>query len=385
MKAIQRRYIRFFCYGYLNTYYSSVANVSNNESKEFIKRKIQTMLDYKGFANTKLDFITWGPLWLILEIIISIPILIYQVTLIVIKWLFVKHQHTKGYNLVIALSLDNNRMKDILRVLSQDNLYVLDIPFKKNRTELETVKVISGISFSDIVNSLLASVRTVFYMVNKYGKRDVLFRAYASFSFYLTCFFIEHNKDANTYVYYSTYSRWAYPLCQYDVKSVFIQHGVIFDRTYIRVGTPTEAYYIDVEQRRIVERRLFSKVPKFMGYRPHMEFTSNEKLLKNGRINVLIVGVSFYFDKQKEILDAIREYANVYIKPHPRDTNIDEYNQLSKEYGCVILEKIDHPKVDMVLSYASTLADEYKLVGVEVVRYDLIGINQIKEIVSKHS
>lgn len=378
-------FIRFFCYGYLNTYYSSVANVSNNENKEYIKRKIKSMLDYKGLASNNLDIVTWVPLWLILEIVISIPILFYQVTLIFIKWLFVSHRQTKGKNLVIALSLDNNRLKDILRVLPQEELCVLDIPFKKNHTELEVVKVLTGITFNDIIRSFLTSVRTVFYMVNRFGKRDVLFRAYSSFSFYLTCFFIDHNKDTNNYIYYSTYSRWAYPLCNNGVKSVFIQHGVIFDRNYIRVGSPTEAYYIDEEQRRIIECKLFSKVPMFMGYRPHMEFTSNEKLKKNGLINVLIVGVSFYIDQQREIVKSIYQNANVYVKPHPRDTNADDYNQLSKEFGCVILEKTDYPKVDLVISYASTLADEYQLVGVDVVRYDLIDINQIKEIVCKHS
>lgn len=379
-----RKYILFFCSGYLNQYYSSVVNVSESNCSDYVSKKVQSMFDYIGFKPNKIRFVKWVPLWLTIEIIASIPILLYQYVRVAFKWLFVKHKGAKGKNLVVALSLDNKRLKDIIKVLPEYELCVLDIPFKKNNTDLSVVRVLSGITIGDVFLSFISAIRTVFLMAKKYGKRDVLFRAYSSFSFYLACYFIERNKYSNRYIYYSTYSRWAFPLCQKDVNSVFIQHGVIFDRNYIRVGSPTEAYYIDEQQRRIVENRLFSGLPKFMGYRPHMEFTSNEKLLRNGQINVLIVGVSFYFDKQREITETIYQDANVYIKPHPRDTNTDDYIQLSKEYGCIILEKTDYPKVDLVLSYASTLADEYRLVGVRVVRYDIVSIKEIKELVVRH-
>jgi len=365
-------------------YYSSVANVSGGNNVDYVARKVSTMLDYIGCKSNKICFIKWGKLWLYLEVLISIPILFCQFVKILFDWLCACHQSIKEKNLVVALSLDDKRLKDILKVLPTSELCVLVVPFKKNKTDLNIVKVLEGITFSEICQSFIASVLTVFLLVNKYGKRDVLFRSYSSFSFYLTCCFIDRNKEDNTYIYYSTYNRWAFPLCQHDVNSVFIQHGVIFDRNYIRIGSPKEAYYIDEVQRSIVENRLFSEVPRFMGYRPHMEFTSNEKLLKNGQINVLIVGVSFYIDKQREIIEGIYKDANVYVKPHPRDTNLEEYDQLSKKYGCFILEKGDYPKVDLVLSYASTLADEYRLVGVKVIRYDLVSMNEIKEIVVRH-
>jgi hypothetical protein len=60
---------------------------------------------------------------------------------------------------------------------------------------------------------------------------------------------------------------------------------------------------------------------------------------------------------------------NIYLKPHPAD-NIDTYEKLKDEYPeIVILSKFDYPKVDYVISYDSTLADEYEMHDLPVIRY----------------
>lgn len=382
MTTQQKRYIRFFCCGYLNTFYSSVANITGSNEDDYVKKKIHTMLEYKGLNKLNLGFLSFKAFWLSLEIIISVPLLIYQFIVILFKWLFVHHNKPQRKLFVVALSLDKNRLADMLKVMPSTAFTTLAVPFKTNKTDFDVIKVINGINLSDIFNSFVSAIATVFIVIKKYGNRDILFRAYSSFSYFLTCCFVENNKKTNRFIYYSTYNRWAFVFCQKDIDSIFIQHGVIFDRNYIRVGSATIAYYINEEQRKIFETQLFTSAPVFGGYRPHMEFTSNEKLLCNGKINLLIVGVNFYMDKQREIIKSLCNETNIYVKPHPRDTNIEDYNELAKKYGCVVLEKKDYPKVDVVLSYASTLADEYKLVGVRVLRYDLItDMNQIKSLV----
>ena len=63
---------------------------------------------------------------------------------------------------------------------------------------------------------------------------------------------------------------------------------------------------------------------------------------------------------------------NIYLKPHPGDKDNPEYPRMAEQYDAVIVPKTGYPKVDVVISYDSTLADEYDDVGVHVIRYDLL-------------
>ena len=103
-----------------------------------------------------------------------------------------------------------------------------------------------------------------------------------------------------------------------------------------------------------------------------MEFTYNEVLQHNGKKNVLLVCWNNNIDKEWEICKMLYGTCNLYIKPHPGDKDNPEYPKMAERYQCIIIPKTGYPHVDVVVSYDSTLADEYEDVGVKVVRYDLL-------------
>ena len=77
-----------------------------------------------------------------------------------------------------------------------------------------------------------------------------------------------------------------------------------------------------------------------------------------------------FFDKEKKIIESFsKKKLNLYVKPHPNSLN-DPYEKLTTENNLILLERKDIPKVDMVISYHSTLALAYRNYGVEVLMYD---------------
>ena len=83
----------------------------------------------------------------------------------------------------------------------------------------------------------------------------------------------------------------------------------------------------------------------------------------------MVCNLYFWTKEKKIIQDLSKRNVNLYIKPHPLDKNIEDYKSLLKDNRFVILEINDYPEVDVVISYESTLADEYENNGVVVLRY----------------
>jgi len=77
-----------------------------------------------------------------------------------------------------------------------------------------------------------------------------------------------------------------------------------------------------------------------------------------------------FFEKEKEIIeDLSKKNINLYVKPHPHSL-FDPYEKLNISNNFVILQREDFPKVDIVISYSSTLATAYENYGIKVLNYD---------------
>ena len=87
---------------------------------------------------------------------------------------------------------------------------------------------------------------------------------------------------------------------------------------------------------------------------------------------MLLVCWSNNINYEQRICQLINSDCNLLIKPHPGDKDNPEYVEMKEKYGCKIVPKTGYPKVDIVISYDSTLADEYDDAGVRVIRYDLL-------------
>ena len=255
--------------------------------------------------------------------------------------------------------------------LNVDNIVLIQLSSKNIRyKEFDNVSIFSGIEYVDIMKSLIYSIRILFFMKKKYGKVDFLFRAYSSFEYFLFYFFVLRSSISNTYYFTNLIDRWAYLFGNINHKTCLIQHGILSREMKIKkIGSVDSAYYIDKKQKGICEKILFCNVPVAY-YRNALQFSSNNKLLSNEFKNILLVCNLYFWTKEKKIIqDLSKRNVNLYIKPHPLDKNIEDYKSLLKDNRFVILEINDYPEVDVVISYESTLADEYENNGVVVLRY----------------
>lgn len=367
----KKNIIRYYIFGYLN---SRVARCTC-DIHTHKKKKIDHLMIYLNLNKY--------PQWLVgivllslvkLELFLSIAIETVQFFYFMFIVIFCCRKIPK--NGTYYFGIREQRLKTILKNANiqpeQVTIIISKTEDNKIFSDFKQIPLLRCISLSDVVRSFVYSIETTCLMHRKYGKNDVLFRSYASFEFYLACFCFFQLDESNEVIYTSTYSRWGYLFGNLPIKTTFLQHGMLGNNLpyLIKAGCPTIGFFLNEEEKDNCCRQLFSGVPE-IHYLEGLKFSSNEKLLTNGKRNVLIVCNLIHFNKEEKLaknLYGLGDY-NIYLKPHPLDS-YDRYMELNKEVPFIILDKKDYPKVDLVVSYNSTLAIEYRDAGVRVIWHD---------------
>ena len=379
---LEKKYIRYFISGYLNMYYSDYSFGYNPSEGSFLQHRLKNVLNYLWWKNIKSD-ITWlSPVLSFIEALLGSVLVLIRTVVVFVKKVFTHQSYYEGRFFIASLILAPFRMKRILESVRPNEVNTLTIPFIKSPYKENAVDIITCISYSDILKSLSASWKTIWVLYGKYRKRDPLFRSYSSLEYYLTCCFVKRTNANNRFGFYNTYDRWAFLMCN-TVNATFIQHGSLTEQlSFIKIGTPDTAYFINEKQENILENVLLKGIPQNIKYRSHIVFTNNELLKHNDKKNVLLVCWGKRIEKEWEICGLLYKNVNLYIKPHPGDRDNPAYKEMSDKYGCIIIPKTGYPLVDVVVSYESTLADEYEDVNVKVIRYDLLdNLNEIKKLI----
>ncbi len=381
---IEKKYRRYFLFGYINFRNVSRSFVKIEDGDSYVNRKIKDTFSYLGLKIPSGDYSKWTGIISITEVLISLVLVIFHFMFVCFRKLFLLNKTPNGLCLFLPLSAAKYRVKDMLRSLDGVEIVTVHIPFIKNSFKNREIELLSVISFKDVFDSFICAIGVVCFISNKYRKSDILFRSYSSFEYFLTCRFIQKVEKNNKLVYYSTYDRWGFLFCRANTEVIFIQHGKLdYITQLIRVGTPSIAYYLSPEQKTILEDTLFTSQVKDVRYRKTLQFTHNVVINhENGKPNVLIVSSSYFMDAVLKITRILYLETNIYVKPHPGEKKLEIYDFLEKKYGVNILDKTDYPKVDLVLSYNSTLADEYDMAGVRVVRWDLLkDLSEVKNLI----
>lgn len=378
---LNRQFIKYYCYGYLNTYYCDCLFSFDSSEESFAQHRMRMALRYLGLKDTTKDLSWLSPFMSILEAFSASVIVFFRAIVLLSKHLIIKHQEYQNRTFIASLSFSSFRVNKILDNIRPKEVSTLKIPFIKNEYKENEVDILTGIRKREVLFSLIASWMTIWTLFKKYRKRDPLFRSSSSFDYYLTCCFVENARDNNHFIFYNTYDRWAFLMCN-TFESTFIQHGKLLETLpLIKVGTPHVAYYLNREQQLVVDSVLFKSVPAYVKFRKPMSFSCDNLLIHNEKLNVLIVCLGIYINKERELCNILFANYNIYIKPHPGDKDNTEYLQMAKQYNCIIIPKNGYPKVDVVISYDSTLADEYEAANVKVIRYDLL--NNLNEVLNK--
>ena len=206
-------------------------------------------------------------------------------------------------------------------------------------------------------------------MSKKYKKRDLLFRSYSSFRYFIVYLYVTKSSKTNEYYFHSLIDKWAYLFGGIEHKTYFIQHGIVNENIKMRkIGKADYSYYVDKKQKEVCEKMLFNNKPVAY-YRKPINIISSKKLLTNGLKNILMICNLLFSEKEKDIIETLNnKKVNLYVKPHPGDKN-KYYKNLQLNNNFIILGKEDYIKADIVISYVSTLATEYENKGILVLRH----------------
>lgn len=374
MKLTNKDFFKFYVYNTINDYwlYSKYVPIGNNY-KEY---KIIRVIEYLG--------IKYNPNNIFIKILTSISFLEVPLSHLLELWYFFKCLLLKS----VTSKKDTGKQLIMFArgafvdfsVLNKSHINVRDVEFvtsplsnNKMYEECEKLSLLAYVSFYDLLNALVNSMRMTCYLPIKYGKRDCFFRSYSAFEYFMVCYAFCRIDNNKTVLFTSLNDRWAYIFGHLPNNKIFIQHGAapLWFSIVGKIGTTNVGYYFNKEQKNLCNKVMFTNIPecKFMEL---MIFTGNESLKDNGKKNVLLVCYQLFFEKEKIIIDKLCKNSaiNVYIKPHPTDNEKEKYYSLQDEYGFDILDKTDYPKVDIVVSYESTLALEYRMAGVKTLLYE---------------
>ena len=379
---LDRKYIRYYIYGYLNMYFTDRYFAYDSSMGSYKQHRLRSVLLYLGLKETKRDISWLSPVFSIFEVFLATLFVFVKALVVTARFMSVKRVDYCDKIFFASLIFASFRVKNLLQSVRPAEISTLKIPFIKNEFCENEIDILSCVTFKDIYSSLITSWFTIWTLYIKYRHRDPLFRSYSCYEYYLTCCFVARTENDNRFVFYNTYDRWAFLMCN-TYEATFIQHGKLMDTLkLIKIGTPDTAYYLNPKQKEILEKILLKKEPNNVKYRNLLEFTSNDLLLDNGKKNVLLVCWNNNIDKEWEICKLLHGTCNLYIKPHPGDKDNPAYPKMAEKYHCAIIPKTDYPHVDVVVSYDSTLADEYEDVDVKVIRYDeLDDLKEIKKMI----
>lgn len=382
MKENHKKLFRYYIYGYLNCYYNSMSLVGKGQSyKQYKFREILNYLKIRA-NNSVMEFVLLKLSHC--ENLISFILTSCYFIRELCKLLFAKKCIMKDK----FVFYDNDREMALMLKssdLNPQNIVAVKNEFGRSYTNIyHQVSLSDGLSYKNVVEAYFLSVRMIFLMKRKYGNRDFFFRSYSSFEYFLLSFFVENLPNCNTFCFDALIDRWAFLGGNQDIDTIFLQHGLVSpqDKDCIflkKIGKVTFAYYINENQKDVCEKFLFTNKP-IAKYLSGFVFSSNNVLLKNGKINVLLICNYVFFDKEKAIIESIAPIntINLYVKPHPKD-DLTPYKELKRIHDFVILGTVDYPKVDVVISCNSTLGVKYESCGVKVLWYDNMGIDSCVE------
>lgn len=383
---------KHYLLAYLNQYFL-YSSVYIGKYDNYKKRKAHNALDYLHIAKNRQSELIPVLLFFVtkMELLISVIIVTYYLCISIILCLFYRKRKVDGRILVLGTGLQNfNELLSHTQYLPEQIL-IVDQPFNKTNVYngFEHLKIWGRMNIFTLVYCYIRSLQLMFFQYFKYKKRDVFFRSYSSFEYFLCYHFFRELDESSIVLFTSTFDRWAYLFGHLKCTKVFVQHGMLEDGlAYVysqKVGKVDYAYYLSEAQRVICQKYLFENDAKYSIMKFTRGFNSYNKLIKNGKKQVLIICNHLFYDEENQIikhLSVLNRY-NLYVKPHPTD-NISPYVQLKSVYDFSILDRQDFIEADFVISYKSTLAMEYEEKSIKVIYYDGIqNVEDLTELIDK--
>ncbi len=266
---------------------------------------------------------------------------------------------------------------------SEDILYI-DINQNTILSESNYLHIKSILGYLDYFKAFFFSVIGLFYVLIHLKDKSSLLQTYVAYDWFLI--FIALNKikpQVDEVIFANHYDRWATMFDQLfeSKKIVLIQHGILSKslRLKYKLKNLDVIYRFNQQSEDLFKTFFISDNIYFKTLDTSIILQTINSAVKS----ILIIGQPHSIRQEIEIiLDLIRnsDY-DIYIKPHPLFATI-EYESI--EGVNLIRDKTFFPKVDLALSYESTLGLEYENSGVKVLWYKKLNksqlINEIRQI-----
>jgi hypothetical protein len=183
------------------------------------------------------------------------------------------------------------------------------------------------------------------------------------------------------------YDRWAILFSDFNcTKKVFIQHGLLNKDTNPPnlISKVNYGYLIHENQKKFIVDSVIKSDFNFETLKPSLILS--EKGI-NDKFNVLIVGhATLHLENEYNLVRNLdKSKINLFLKPHPILTFESYIIWKDKHSYTLIEDPTFFPKVDLVISYESTLGLEYSQLGIDVIYYQEYSVQEIISIIHNKS
>ncbi len=261
----------------------------------------------------------------------------------------------------------------------------------QNNLRGRSVSVSGFLDFRDVLHIFLMSCKIHLHLMKCEDGR-LAFQSYAVVD-WLAMYYALRRINPKHIITAEHHDRWAvladFYAGQYSVGSnkisfTVVQHGLEFESTYKRMrslgfadGLPckiknlTKIYCYSSEQFSIFVKDIFSHCAQVQSIAcVYYQFGLVLSDVVGGRKSVLFVGSPICENFHMKLYSMLCSCMSIecYYKPHPTSV-VDK--AIGKLGWIVIEDKGFFPRVDLVVSYPSTLVDEYRRAGVLVLQHPL--------------
>lgn len=280
------------------------------------------------------------------------------------------------------------------QVLSRNDIGSVDVwlctdcDINTNGKHINKISNKNILNLKELTECVALSIK-VHIEITKYKNKYLSFQSYAVMSWMMTWFTLIKLKPSKIYTS-EHHDRWAVLIDSYvglsstQQKCNFslVQHGKEYEQTYVKMeeisaeeGLPyrlrnvNKLYLYDKNQLMIFKDRILSKSNcvdlEVIYISAKLGLVALDLEVKS----ILIVGHSFCEAIHTKLYQDFLKFKKfkVFYKPHPTVIASNFAKSLAWEY---IEDKNYFPRVDLVISYPSTLVDEYEAEGVKVIVHD---------------
>ncbi len=211
--------------------------------------------------------------------------------------------------------------------------------------------------------------QTILYYFVKY---HCYYAIYKVWDFYETYIGISNISKDNEIVFCNQSDRWAILFDSIPSrKKILIQHGIASNDIIcpVRLSNVDIFYSISKSTYKDVYFSILDCKPELRFQKGSLHLSDIEK--HNG-IAILIVSHIVWFEKEEVLVRTLTQIGDIdiYLKKHPEVKNDQCYRDLQSAYPFNYITDAFFPNVDGVISYQSTLAYEYRDIGIPTYIYD---------------